>query len=167
MFEHIQLSILVTYLSFHCIWLTALSDWPCASSSGSACRRKARNAPCLKPGWWGNLLLLFNNEILRNAPEKGGRRRKADKSCFRDNVRYSSRRLPAGWETKLQTRQHQAGKEASEWIKVWPMLYRKPSLGDRANSKDLRSWNNCQYTAKKGPPDKEFGTKEVTWGKLI
>ena len=93
-----------------------------------------------------------SREILRNAPEKGGRRRKADKSCFRDNVRYSSRRLPAGWETKLQTRQHQAGKEASEWIKVWPMLYRKPSLGDRANSKDLRSWNNCQYTAKKRPP---------------
>ena len=26
---------------------------------------KARNAPCLKPGWWGNMRLLFNNDILR------------------------------------------------------------------------------------------------------
>ena len=41
------------------------------------------------------------------------------------------------------------GKEAPEWIKVWPMLYRKPSLGDQANSEDLRGWNDRQDTAKK------------------
>ena len=86
---------------------------------------------------------MLNSDILRNAPERDNGRRKADKSCFRDNFSCSSRR---------PLRDEMEGKTA-------PML--QLSGTRQGNSEDFRDWNECQDTAENKLADKEFGIKEV------